>query len=196
MNKITILLSLIVIGLGFGQSEDHCIRLSEPLRMYLGQEVQDNKIPEQRFSLSNQIASSNYLNPNILIYQVEEDTIQPKTSLCKRVGIYSLECLGAAIGNFPGTWGITCGGLAGELYADEISILALGNSLLGGTTTWLTGKVLSQKGAWWKAALGSGVGTIIGCLMHNRFRDPGNWIFYWPAFYIAPPLGAVIGYNL
>ena len=44
MNKTTILLSLIAIGLVFGQSEDHCIRLSKPLRMYLGQEVQGNEV--------------------------------------------------------------------------------------------------------------------------------------------------------
>ena len=89
MKKITILLSLIVIGLGFGQDRGSFgveSRLMASRRIYIK--------PARRLALCDNTLPLNY-HFNYLMLQTESETLQIKRSFWKQAGIYGLEFAGA-----------------------------------------------------------------------------------------------------
>ena len=140
---------------------------------------------------------------NNLKLQTEAENLHPKTPLLKRMGIYGLEFVGGGIGTAASVY---IGGLCSMYRAggDYVNVPAgligytIGNVGLTSTCTWLTGKLLGQDGSWWKSAVGVGVGCIIGIPMLYHAGYSAGFItgVRVGIFLIAPPLGAVIGYNL
>jgi len=66
------------------------------------------------------------------------------------------------------------------------------NPVGGGGAVCLVGRVLNQKGSWWKAMIGAGVGSLVGTAVFMTIPVVHTYILYLA----LPPLGATIGYNL
>jgi hypothetical protein len=154
-----------------------------------------------RLTMSNLQARIPQFFNTMLMMQVEGESLKPKTSFWKQAGIYGLEFAGAGIGTaLPSYYSVI---IIATNFMDNpqdsavlkptLCFYALGNILLGSSSTWVTGKILGQDGSWWKSAIGTGIGSALGILAYNR---PGcdDWRLI-SIFLITPPLGAVIGYN-
>jgi len=153
-----------------------------------------------RLTMFNLQAQAPQFFNTMLMMQVGNESLQPKTPFWKQAGIYGLEFVGGTIGVIPASFlAILYESADRPLTKEGYITMASVNFLFCGSTTWFTGKLLKQKGNWWdwcKASLGAGVGTITEIYLNNKFSDPGVYHFHWGSFYIAPSLGAVIGYNL
>jgi uncharacterized membrane protein YfcA len=140
----------------------------------------------------------------ILMMQVEGESLQLKTSFWKQAGIYGLEFVGAGAGT---TISLLCGLLFASEGGDVIDnpqrgayIYVAGNMLFTSSCTWATGFILKQKGNWWKPAIGTGVGCLIGipiaALLADKYPEGTMNGVALGILLSTPPLGAVIGYNL
>jgi hypothetical protein len=70
----------------------------------------------------------------------------------------------------------------------------LGGYILGSACgTTITGKILNQRGSFWKSVIGSTIGTIGGLIVLRKIREPHPIIMIGATF--LPITGAVIGYN-
>jgi len=92
----------------------------------------------------------------MLMMQVEGESLKPKTSFWKQAGIYGLEFAGAGIGTaLPSYYSVI---IIATNFMDNpqdsavlkptLCFYALGNILLGSSSTWVTGKILGQDGSW------------------------------------------------
>jgi|GEM_PF-1064471 len=136
----------------------------------------------------------------ILMMQTEGDSLKPKTSFWKQAGIYGLEFVGAGIPAsllVPVATVFIVEGDVEYWHYDRWPILyAVSNSLLTSSCTWGVGKLLCQKGNWWKSAIGAGLGGIIGgyyLITGNPIKE-GMWT--WIIVIGLPTTGAVVGFNL
>jgi len=71
--------------------------------------------------------------------------------------------------------------------------------LLTSTCIWGVGKLMKQKGHWWRASIGAGLGTLIGVFVVPSITgwnaEEGDW--QWHVLYFTTPaLGSLIGFNL
>ncbi|MGQ9465336.1 MAG: hypothetical protein ACUVQ4_06490 [bacterium] len=200
--------ALFVIGLCFGQSiwlkENPRINLPMPINGAIRSVAGTNECTMRKFSLysSQTFSLINPLNPNNLIMQVEGESLQPKASCWKQAGIYGLEFVGAEIIVLPASlipfevlskdynWG----------YLPIMLLVYFGGNIIGSSSAvWATGRLLNQKGTWWKSAAGGGIGTLIGLsitysLGGTKFDYEHPWICS-TVWYISPALGAVVEYN-
>jgi hypothetical protein len=140
----------------------------------------------------------------LLMMQVEGESLKPKTPFWKQAGIYGLEFAGAGAGT---TISLLCGLLFASEGGDVIDnpqrgayIYVSGNMLFTSSCTWATGFILKQKGNWWKPAIGTGVGCLIGipiaALLADKYPEGTMNGVALGILLSTPPLGAVIGYNL
>ncbi|MEO0190635.1 MAG: hypothetical protein ABIL18_06615 [candidate division WOR-3 bacterium] len=147
---------------------------------------------------------------NALIMQAENETLQPKTSFWKQVGIYGLEFVGADLGTgvslYEGLLVAELGlplGLSSNSNLNGVygaCIYVSGNILLTSFFTWVMGKLLGQKGSWRKSALGSAIGCFIGIpsayLLAKKYPEGFMNGVALGIFLITPPAGAVVGFNI
>ncbi len=199
MGKIIICVVILGMCFGLGEETTRCVTLSMPLSMYLGQSVRDNSLLIQKFLPANHISSSNYVNPNVILLQIEGDSLQPKTSFWKQTGIYGLELLS---GGIPATLlvpVVTVFIVEGDPeywhYHRWPILYSAGNSLLTSTCTWGIGRLLKQKGSWWKAAVGAGLGGFISGYFLTSEDSIKEGVWAWTLVIGLPASGAVIGFN-
>ncbi len=198
--------ALIIGGLCFGQGvwiKDYPkIALPEPIT--ISPTLVYSEMGIRKVSYSSAINASGYLNPNILMMQVEAETLQPKTSFWKQTRIYGLEFLGASVGSgIPSILG-----LAMVLYntidnpgdpSQGYEIYIIGNTLLSSTSSWFVGKLCNQDNSWWKSAIGAALGSGIGVFMLDKWIKKEEKGSFYPEgifFFSLPPLCATIGLNL
>ena len=200
---------LIIVGLCFGQGiwlkENPKITLPIPINVAIRSEEGINEIAMRKFSLysSQTLSLISPLYPNTLIMQVEGETLQPKTSFWKQAGIYGLEFAAAEVIVLPASL-ISLKVLSEDYNWGYLPLMLLvyfsGNIVGSSSTVWATGRLLNQKGTWWKSAAGGGIGTLI-CLLSTVFSLGGTKFDYehpWvcsTVWYISPALCAVVGYN-
>ena len=145
-----------------------------------------------------QINASDYPYVNLSL-QNSETNGGNNTSGWKNIGIYGAEFVAAGIGASPAfVFAFMDAGLTERYRFDNksVMIITIGDALLGGTLTWLTGKLMKQDGSLWKAMIGAGIGGAISsipwCIESDS--DPVGVIRMVGLSFA--PLGAVIGYNL
>lgn len=128
--------------------------------------------------------ASNYLNTENSYFQSSETEENNSVSGWQRMKIYGIEFLATGIVSFGYLFCVSR--VVGDTPAPEIvfpMVVIPGNTLLLPLTVCATGDLLGEKGSFWKAMLGAGIGAIIcGVVPILPF--------------VLPPLGAVIGYNL
>lgn len=147
---------------------------------------------------------SKYFYANALIMQVEGESGQPKTPFWKQAGIYGLELFGGECG-VAVSWSITLIMFIRPAFGTPTNIKAgyapfvISNTLITSTCVWVPGKLTKQRGSWWKASIGAGIGAFWGYLL--EFIDPEHkhtklLALRGALFLGAPALGGVIGFNL
>jgi len=132
--------------------------------------------------------------------QVEGDTLQPRTSFWKQAGIYGLEGLGAGISVIGCYWYSLLTVIEGDPEYWDMHECAntyiIGNLLITSTCTWGIGKLLGQKGSWWKTAIGAGIGGAIGGIPLRMGINKVEGVLVWSTILGSPTIGAVLGFNL
>jgi hypothetical protein len=119
----------------------------------------------------------------------------------QQAGIYGLEFLAGSVGAGLSTYiggGIAVSSL--DPYNDLPTAAAFytaGNVLLTSTCTYWTARLLGQRVSWWQAAVGAGIGSLVGASSTYLMIVNGcNSRFYVPAMLLPPILGATIGLNI
>ena len=185
MKRITILLSLIVIGLGFAQDKGSFGVESQPMasrRIYIKH--------AERLALCD-----NTLPLNYYFIRAESETLQTKRSFWKQAGIYGLEFAGASVTTVSLSWLITWAAVISDRDKIMLYPYTMANGVFTGTATWIVGKLLSHKGSWLKSIVGAGIGSFVtGYLINQQWGDISTTEFI--IFLAIPPLGATIGFNL
>jgi hypothetical protein len=204
-----ILYFLVVGSLCF--SQDREIGMNSNLSLVVSRSMYLGSIDRSESSIMQELAQPSVYNThslnsffnNQLMLQTESESLQLSNPLWKQMGIYGLEFAGASMGTTlsfllsayfsgigtvePSYWNTKLG----------IGIYCISNTLITSSSTSTVGKLLGQRGSWWKSAAVSCVGGLIGGLLvlnwkeNNDPRWEGVMIFL-----IAPPLGATIGFNL
>ena len=198
---------LIIVGLCFGQGiwlkENPKITLPIPINVAIRSEEGINEIAMRKFSLYSlqTLSLISPLYPNTLIMQVEGESLQPRPSFWRQAGIYGLELIAGGVG------AATC------LYVPHLliprvpseniglqytmlGVYFMSTPLLASTCAWVTGKLFKQKGHWWKAFIGAGVGTVIGFSLEAKGTKGNESCVRVLTFaLLSPSLGAVIGFN-
>ncbi|MEO0184082.1 MAG: hypothetical protein ABIL40_11490 [candidate division WOR-3 bacterium] len=192
---------LFIAGLCFGQFIEPSMSHKFHQRISTGWGI------NQSSELSNSMMYklSFYRNPAqfnpMLMVQVEGDSLKPKTSFWKQAGIYGLEFVGAAMGSVVS---ICFGDLsAGSWWGSSdyslirgFVVYSITNTLFTSSCTWGLGKLLGQKGTWWKSAVGSGIGALTGFTSAYLSRKKGEFTEVGIVFLLTTPtIGAVLGYN-
>lgn len=202
--RVTSALFLIAVVLCFGQGIEPAF--DADISLLLSRSIYMKPMEQMNYPINKMAFNIAYhkpmLNAFTLIMQVEDETLQPKTSFWKQAGIYGLELIGSSIGTIlPTCYGILIIATANNDNPQDksainvaLGIYTIGNMVLGGSCTWATGQISNQQGSWWKSVLGAGAGSLLGCMFYH---EPGcdDWRLMM-AFSIAPPLGAVISYNI
>lgn len=125
-----------------------------------------------------------------------------KTVYWKRAGIYGIEFLGAGIGTAVSFGHSIIVGFQGDYfsYSRSIFTFVIDNMLLSSSGCWLMGKILGQKGTWWKASLGASIGCLIGVptsiLLAKRYPEGFMNGIALGILLSTPSIGAVVGFNL
>lgn len=143
-----------------------------------------------------------------------QDNTEP--SALKRMGIYSVEFSLAAVGTAISAVGAICGTDAvADTYGDEdigmfpailtgLSTYILTCPFLSAGGTYLGGKLLGQKGAFWHTFVGGLIGGVFGGVAAAGFSHYAGQSGHWGSVQTAavigcaiipPALGAVISYN-
>jgi len=190
-------------AMGFGQMLERTpiglrIISSDTYMNYL--DLKKNSEVEKPTLYSTLVSPSlNYLYANNLRMHVSEESLQPRTPLWKQAGIYGLEFVVAGLSStlmVPlATISIVDGDPEYWHYKQWPIVYSVGNSLLTSSCTWGIGKLLGQKGTWWKSAIGAGLGGFIGgyyLTTGNSFKE-GVWT--WTIVIGLASSGAVIGFN-
>ncbi len=198
-----IIFCVIIGGLCFGQG----IWLKEkpkiPLPFPMGVSIKSPYPGTESWIRRHSFYSSNSILPasNIQLFlfsQASGESLQSRTPFWKQAGIYGLEFVGGEVATLP-TVLIVLKLLSKDYnwdYLPVILTLYFGSNSIGtSTAVWITGKLLNQKGTWWKACVGSTVGVTISTLMVVKLGGTKADIICLPAALFAPPLGGVIGYN-
>jgi len=157
MQKLLFIFCLVSIGLSIGMSSYPKTTLPLSRLNYFNQSGYSNR---QSILVKDNIASiENHFNNK------STSQISNKNPLPKQLGIYGLEFLGGCVGVAPSLF-LAFLGMGPELQDDAIPTMTrnyiFGNTLFTSTTTWVTGKLLKQKGTWWKSAFGAGIGSLVG----------------------------------
>jgi hypothetical protein len=124
----------------------------------------------------------------------------------QQAGIYGLEFLagelGCGISSFLGaTLALRDLDMDTDLRNGAI-VYSCGNILLTSTCTYFTGHLLEQKGRWWHAACGAGVGSLVCVSLTYLYARDYKSYRWWgsalmvPSSLVLPALGATIGFNL
>ncbi len=204
--KPLMIIFALIGGLCFGQSiwiKDYPkIAFPEPIAISSSLWHSEIGIETKKLSHYSAVNASGYLNPNLLMLQVESETLQPKTSFWKQAGIYELEFLGAELS------AAICAGIATISIMEEGDVgywpierwpfvYVGGNILLTSSCTWGIGKLLKQKGAWWKTAIGTGLGGVAGSslIMYDVKDAQTNNLLLIIGISLTA-LGTVVGFNL
>jgi len=206
--------ALIIAGLCFGQyvKSDIAPCHAEPFltqchpELVSGSHIRQYVKPLSRWdrlTMFNLQAQTPQFFNTMLMMQVEGESLKPKTSFWKQAGIYGLEfvgggVVGTAISYY--TAYIAEGGGDFDHPTYFIFGYAVGHILFTSSCTWITGKLLGQKGSWRKSALGTASGCLIGipvALLLNKMYPEGfmNGVALG-IFLVTPPSGAVIGFNI
>ncbi|MGQ9817375.1 MAG: hypothetical protein ACUVQ3_05435, partial [bacterium] len=177
--------------------ENPRINLPMPIKGAIRTVDGTNEITLRKFAL---YSPSNPLNPNSLTMQVEGETLQPKTPFWKQAGIYGLEFAVAGTSVLAGYWYSLITVIEGDAEYWDMNECAntyiISNLLVTSTCTWGTGKLLGQKGSWWKTAIGAGIGGAIGSIPARIDINNAEGILFWSMILGLPTIGAVIGFNL
>ena len=167
-------------------------KISLPKDYFTNQQL--SLVPKDNLQLSYKTNQNNLIN---------DDIMSEENSFGKQVGIYGLEFLGAGIGTFGAS--IAGAGAVGVDFEREnvyrgSAVYAIGNIFLASSCTWLTGSLLKQNGSWWKSATGTNIGSLVGVplgLYLFRQNPEGFMVAVsFGAYFVLPPLGSVIGYNI
>jgi hypothetical protein len=191
-NQILILLSfLTTFTFGLGEKTIFGQRISS----HFGSNLINKKLilrPMPKWTLQNGVSAYNF------DYSESEDSMTP---LWKQTGIYSLEFVGAGISTticaVMATISIMDEGDVAYWHSERWPFVYTGaNLLITSSCTWGIGKLLGQKGAWWKTAVGAGVGGIVGSviIMIDEKDRKSNDIL-WVIALSSTALGAVVGFN-
>lgn len=124
-----------------------------------------------------------------------------RSKFFRKAGIYTIECMGGCAG--LGLSYLTTGLFYGPSYEyidvyDLIPFYTISNMVFTGSTTTITAKLFKERGSWWRAAIGAGIGAMISsyALFSWESSDSKPWpkILIIPLV-LLPPAGAVLGYN-
>jgi hypothetical protein len=154
-----------------------------------------------RLTMSNLQARIPQFFNTMLMMQVEGESLQPKISFWKQAGIYGLEFAGAGVS------ATICAVMATISIMEEGDVenwrperwpfvYVSGNLLITTSCTWGIGKLLGQKGTWWKTAIGAGVGGIAGSviiMIDEKDRQSNDLL--WLVALSSTALGAAAGFN-
>uniref|UniRef100_A0A7V1EIH3 Uncharacterized protein n=1 Tax=candidate division WOR-3 bacterium TaxID=2052148 RepID=A0A7V1EIH3_UNCW3 len=197
--------AIVIAGLCFGQfikpsivpSQSHPELVSwSHIGQYVKPLSQWDKLTMSNF----QTHTSQFFNTT-LIMQAECDSLQPKTSFWKQAGIYGLEFAGAGVS------ATVCAVIATISIMEEGDVenwrpehwpfvYVSGNLLITSSCTWGIGELLGQKGAWWKTAIGAGVGGIAGSvIIMIDEKDRRSNDLLWLVALSSTALGSVVGFN-
>ncbi|MEO0114166.1 MAG: hypothetical protein ABIK93_01655 [candidate division WOR-3 bacterium] len=183
----------------FGYAKESVFSQRVPLKLplvyshHLGSAFWNEKLDSHTLSTRKQQNLLNNYNSNI------EEFRENKTPFWQKAGIYTLELIGAGVGMYVSfNIGIFCSGILFDNppYSIERALIGytIGNLLLTSTCTWAVGSLLNGNHSWWKAALGAGAGCLVGISAIALEKKVSG--FPLGVLLAAPPLGAVVGYNI
>ncbi len=203
-----IIFCVVIAELCFGQGiwlkENPKIPLPVPIDASMKSAYGENAIAMKGISFysSNYTSQLNNLH-YLLLSQVEGDSVKPKNSFWKQISIYGLEFVGGAgIGTATAIYLAYVAEGGGDFDRPTYAVLgySTGHILFTSSCTWITGKLLGQKGSWQKSSLGAGLGCLIGIsaalFLSKKYPEGFMNGVALGIFLVTPPSGAVIGYNI
>ena len=127
---------------------------------------------------------------------VNDEIISEDVSYGKQIGICGLEFLGAEVSAIPILYWAGYGSSQTGEIDPSIYYYVFSNIAITSTFCWGTGELLNQNGSWYKTAIGTAVGTLVGSIFaYKSIKYGGRDGYTTYIAFIAPALGAVIGYN-